>query len=90
MTLTVGLGAPERAEFAYFGEETDRGIRAEKLDEGLDILTGLWAGKPYSYNGKHYQIDKIKFRPTTLQTPRIPIWVGGYWPNIAPFRRAAR
>jgi alkanesulfonate monooxygenase SsuD/methylene tetrahydromethanopterin reductase-like flavin-dependent oxidoreductase (luciferase family) len=90
LILTVGLGEPEKAEFAYFGEETDRHIRAEKLDEGLDILTGLWSGKPFSYAGKHYQIEKVRFQPATLQKPRIPIWVGGYWPNKAPFRRAAR
>lgn len=90
LTLTAGLGIPEGPEFAVFGEETGLRIRAEKLDEGLDILAGLWTGKPFSYSGKHYQIDKIKFRPTPLQTPRIPIWVGGYWPNRAPFRRAAR
>ncbi len=90
LTLTVGLGAPDQAEFACFGEEIDRRIRAEKLDEGLDILTGLWTGKPFSYSGKHYKIEKIKFCPATLQAPRIPVWVGGYWPNKAPFRRAAR
>jgi alkanesulfonate monooxygenase SsuD/methylene tetrahydromethanopterin reductase-like flavin-dependent oxidoreductase (luciferase family) len=90
LTITVGLGAPEKAEFAYFGEPVDPRIRAEKLDEGLNILTGLWTGKPFSYKGMHYQIDKIKFRPATLQKPRIPVWVGGYWPNRAPFRRAAR
>ena len=25
-----------------------------------------------------------------MQSPRIPIWVGGFWPNRAPFRCAAR
>lgn len=90
LTLTVGLGEPEQAEFAYFGEQTDRRIRAEKLDEGLDILVGLWTGKPFSYRGRHHHIEKIKFRPAALQSPRIPVWVGGYWPNKAPFRRAAR
>ena len=90
LTLTVGLGAPAEPEFASFGEEADPRIRAEKLDEGLDILNGLWTGKPLSYSGKHYQIDRVKFRPAPLQAPRIPIWVGGYWPSPAPFRRAAR
>jgi alkanesulfonate monooxygenase SsuD/methylene tetrahydromethanopterin reductase-like flavin-dependent oxidoreductase (luciferase family) len=31
-----------------------------------------------------------QFRPRPLQQPRIPIWVGGTWPNRRPFRRAAR
>lgn len=90
LTLTVGLGEPASTEFEYFGEQPDPRIRAEKLDEGLDILAGLWTGKPYSHQGKHYQIDMIKFRPATFQKPRIPLWVGGYWPRKAPFRRAAR
>jgi hypothetical protein len=32
----------------------------------------------------------MKFLPRPLQQPRIPIWVGGWWPNKPPLRRAAR
>ncbi len=46
------MGAPETG-FDKFGEETDRKIRAELLDEGLDIITGLWRGQPFNYSGKH-------------------------------------
>jgi len=60
------------------------------LDEGLDILTGLWSGKPFAYTGRHYQVRDTQFIPTPIQSPRIPIWVAGNWPNKAPFRRAAR
>jgi alkanesulfonate monooxygenase SsuD/methylene tetrahydromethanopterin reductase-like flavin-dependent oxidoreductase (luciferase family) len=90
LILGVGLGAPADAEFAYFGEEPDARTRAAKLDEGLEILAGLWRGKPFAFQGKHFQIQKTVFLPTPLQKPRIPIWVGGWWPNPAPFRRAAR
>ena len=54
--LAVGLGAPESG-FQMFGEETDRKIRAELLDEGLDIVTGLWSGQSFSYSGKHYTVS---------------------------------
>ena len=30
------------------------------------------------------------FWPRPHQEPRIPVWVGGFWPNKPPFRRAAR
>jgi alkanesulfonate monooxygenase SsuD/methylene tetrahydromethanopterin reductase-like flavin-dependent oxidoreductase (luciferase family) len=90
LVLSVGLGEPADTEFAYFGEDPDPRVRAEKLDEGLDILAGLWSGKRFGYQGKHYQIEKVTFLPTPQQKPRIPIWVGGFWPNKAPFRRAAR
>ena len=90
LILGVGLGDPADAEYAFFGEDPHPRVRAEKLDEGLAILAGLWSGKRFSFQGKHYQIEKMTFRPTPLQKPRIPIWVGGFWPNRAPFRRAAR
>jgi alkanesulfonate monooxygenase SsuD/methylene tetrahydromethanopterin reductase-like flavin-dependent oxidoreductase (luciferase family) len=37
LVLVVGLGAVDTG-FANAGEETDRRLRAERLDEGLDIL----------------------------------------------------
>src|SRR5947209_19214364 len=55
LILAVGLGAIDTG-FIQFGEETDRKKRAELLDEGLDILTGLWKGQPFSYEGKHYHV----------------------------------
>jgi len=35
-------------------------------------------------------MKNCKFLPTLVQTPRIPIWVGGFWSHKRPFRRAAR
>lgn len=90
LILSVGLGTPEDTEYAAFGENPQIKVHAEKLDEGLEILNGLWSGKPFSFQGVHYQLEKMAFRPTPVQKPRIPIWVGGFWPNKAPFRRAAR
>lgn len=89
LTLTVGLGHPPEADFAQFGEDPDPRVRAAKLDEGLEVLVGLWSGKRFSYTGAHYQIAPSVFLPRPVQTPRIPIWVGGFWPHTAPFRRAA-
>ena len=90
LILSVGLGDPVHWEYGFFGEETDAKIRAQKLDEGLDIVTGLWTGEPFSYDGQHYQLEEMRFLPPPVQIPRIPIWVGGYWPRRRPFRRAVR
>lgn len=89
--LSVGLGAPESG-FAAFGEVTDRKIRAELLDEGLDILTGLWRGQPFSYPGKHYRVQPTDFMlpPPPVQQPRIPIWVVGAWPSEKSMQRVLR
>ena len=88
LTLGVGLGAPN--EFTAFGEDSDNKVRAAKLDEGLEILAGLWKGKPFEHHGHAYQLERTTFQPPCLQQPRIPVWVGGWWPTKAPFRRAAR
>lgn len=89
--LAVGLGAIDTG-FAEFGEETDRKQRAELLDEGLEILTGLWKGQPFQFTGQHYQVKPTKFMPPPppVQQPRIPIWVVGAWPSKKSMARAAR
>jgi alkanesulfonate monooxygenase SsuD/methylene tetrahydromethanopterin reductase-like flavin-dependent oxidoreductase (luciferase family) len=88
LVLGVGLGADPDAEFAAFGEDADARVRAEKLDEGLDVLTKLWRGKRVQHRGRHFRVARTTFLPSPRQTPRIPIWVGGTWPNRAPLRRA--
>ncbi|MFW9834193.1 MAG: LLM class flavin-dependent oxidoreductase [Candidatus Thorarchaeota archaeon] len=90
LVLGVGIGAPPDVEFEYFGEVRDDKKRAEMLDEGLEIITGLWTGEPFSFKGVHYNLEEMTFLPKPKQDPRIPIWVGGGIPNKAPFRRAAR
>jgi hypothetical protein len=90
MILGVGLGGKESCDYGRFGEADDYKVLAEKLEESLDIITGLWTGKQFSYNGKHYHLQTGVFLPRPKQKPRIPIWVGGFWPRRAPFRRAAK
>ena len=49
--------------------------RAKLLDDGLERLSGYWAGE---------------FEPLPVQRPRIPVWVAARWPSRRPVRRAAR
>src|SRR4029077_12053176 len=90
MILGTGLGAPVADEYASFGDTTDTRVLAERLDEGLHALDLLWAGKPVTYQGNQVTIDDVVFQPTPVQRPRVPVWVGGIWPNKAPMRRAGR
>jgi hypothetical protein len=90
LILGVGLGVPAATEFAAFGEETDVKVRAQKLDEGLAILTGLWSGEPFEFEGRHYKIQRTRFLPAPVQQPRIPIWAAAIWDREGPLRRAAR
>jgi probable F420-dependent oxidoreductase len=89
--LIVGVGIGDRPEeFSRFGDEPDARVRAGMLDEGLQVLTGLLSGEPFSFHGAHFHIDHALLLPRPVQEPRIPIWVGGTWPRKPAFRRAAR
>jgi hypothetical protein len=90
LILPVGLGALDDGGFGKVGEPTDRKTRAELLDESLEILTGLWSGRPFSYQGRHYHLDEMTFLPPPVQSPRIPIWVVGAWPREKSMRRVLR
>jgi probable F420-dependent oxidoreductase len=90
MILGAGLGEPVDDEYGALGDTTDRRVLARRLDEGLEALDRLWSGDPVTYHGEHVTIDDITFRPTPVQRPRVPIWIGGMWPNKPPMRRAAR
>lgn len=65
-------------------------MRARKLDEGLQVLTGLWREDNFAFAGEHYKVEQATINPKPLQSPRIPIWVVGGWPRRGPFRRAAQ
>jgi len=90
LVVGVGLGSQPREEFAVFGEDPEPRRRHELIDEGLDIVCGLWSGQPFSYEGQHYRVAESLFVPSPIQRPRPPIWIGGRWPTRRSFRRAAR
>jgi alkanesulfonate monooxygenase SsuD/methylene tetrahydromethanopterin reductase-like flavin-dependent oxidoreductase (luciferase family) len=89
LTLAVGLGAVDTG-FANVGELTDRRIRAQRLDEALDMLNGLWSGESFSYTGEHFQVSDVSLGFTPLQQPRIPIWAAGAWPREKSMQRVLR
>ncbi len=90
LVLPVGLGATDDGGFSKVGEPTDKKVRAELLDESLEILTGLWSGEPFSFEGEHYKVEEMTFLPKPIQSPRIPIWVVGAWPSRKSMNRALR
>lgn len=87
--LGVGLGVPVDQDFAMFGERSDDRLRAELLDEGLELISALWSGEHVRHEGEHFDVDTT-LRPPPVQQPRPPIWIAGQWPNKRPFERAAR
>ena len=89
--LAVGLGAIE-TELPSTGEVTDLRGRAERLDEGIDLIRALWAGQA-SFHGRHYDYESERADLVevgrAVQGP-IPIWVVGLWPRPRSMQRVLR
>ena len=92
--VELGLGAgwfdTEHAAYGIpFGSSF--GERFERLEEQLEIITGMWSTPPdgrYSHAGKHYTLTDSPALPKPAQQ-RLPIIIGGYGPKRTP-RLAAR
>ena len=88
--LTLGVGIANGDELPQTGEELDAKVRGRMLDEGLDVLTAAWSGETVHHRGEHYVVDGVRFLPTPVQRPGIPVWVAARYGNRAPLRRAAK
>ncbi|MGO9660549.1 MAG: LLM class flavin-dependent oxidoreductase [Acidimicrobiales bacterium] len=51
--------------------------RFDRLEDTLEIITRLFTGEVVSYKGRTISLDQAQMRPTPVQQPRPPIWVGG-------------
>lgn len=90
LVFGAGLGFTLPAEFGTWGEPVRPREVAQRLDEGLEVLAGLWSGERVDFHGEQLTAADVTFRPTPLQRPRPPVWIGCNWPNRLPLRRAAR
>ncbi|CAL2068647.1 Luciferase-like protein [Streptomyces murinus] len=86
----AGLGGPVEDEYESFGDTAAPRELAGRLDEGLELLALFWSGEPVDHQGPHYTARDVTLLPATVQRPRPPVWIGGFWPRRAPMRRAAR
>ena len=89
--LAVGVGAVD-TDLPETGELTSLRDRAERLDEGIDLIHALWDGQT-SYQGQHYRYQTGRLDLTRAGRPvqqRIPLWVVGVWPRPKSLRRVLR
>ncbi len=81
--LELSLGA------AWFDKEhTELGIpfpatgsRFDLLEDALEIVQRLFTGEVVSYEGKVVSLRDAQLRPTPVQRPHPPIWIGGSGPR---------
>jgi len=85
--LGIGAGWYEAEHSAYGIPFPSLGERFDRLEEQLEIITGLWetpAGSTFSFAGKHYQLADSPALPKPSQQPRPPVLVGGGGPRRTP------
>ncbi|MEV4461886.1 LLM class F420-dependent oxidoreductase [Microbispora sp. NPDC049633] len=76
--LGLGTGWFEEEHTAYGIPFPSLGERFERLEEQLEIVTGLWAAaKPFSFEGAHYRLADSPALPKPAQRPRPPVIIGG-------------
>ncbi|HVN50172.1 MAG TPA: LLM class F420-dependent oxidoreductase [Acidimicrobiales bacterium] len=90
--LGIGAGWYDDEHVAYGIPFPPLGERFERLEEQLEIITGLWNTPDdgqYSFEGKHYTIVGSPALPKPVQAGGPPVIVGG-WGAVRTPRLAAR
>jgi probable F420-dependent oxidoreductase len=74
----LGLGAGwARDEYDRAGLPFDPpGVRVSRLQEALQVLKGLWADGPLTFEGSHYHIKQLDSFPKPIQRPHPPLLLG--------------
>ncbi|RJL34233.1 LLM class F420-dependent oxidoreductase [Bailinhaonella thermotolerans] len=89
--LGLGTGWFDAEHTAYGIPFPSLGERFERLEEQLEIITGLWAtpeGERFSYESRHYRLADSPALPKPAQ-PKPPVIIGGAGVRRTP-RLAAR
>ncbi|TGD89199.1 LLM class F420-dependent oxidoreductase [Mycolicibacterium sp. CH28] len=76
----IGAGWFEAEHLAYAIPFPPLGERFDRLEEQLDIITGLWttpAGQTFDYDGTYYTVKDSPALPKPAQDPHPPIVIGG-------------
>ncbi len=50
--------------------------RMERLEEGVQLIRLLMTQDDAHYEGRHYRLDGVTYRPPPVQQPHPPIWIG--------------
>nr|WP_202422315.1 LLM class F420-dependent oxidoreductase [Gordonia sp. SID5947] len=78
--LGLGAGWYEAEHSAYGIPFPPLGERFDRLEESLEIITGLWTtpeGETFDHPGGHYPVSESPALPKPTQSPRPPIIIGG-------------
>lgn len=75
--LGLGAGWLEAEHRAYGLAFPPPKERVDRLEEQLEVITGLWTRDPFSFDGRQYRLASCSFTPKPVQRPHPPLIVGG-------------
>ncbi|MGN6299676.1 MAG: TIGR03621 family F420-dependent LLM class oxidoreductase [Angustibacter sp.] len=77
LDVAVGAGWNE-PEYTAIGLPFDPiRVRQARLAEAVQVLKGCLSSGPFSFTGEHYTITDYDGRPTPVQQPHPPFFIGG-------------
>ncbi|MEU5884221.1 LLM class F420-dependent oxidoreductase [Spirillospora sp. NPDC047279] len=88
----IGTGWFEEEHTAYGIPFPSLNERFERLEEQLEIITGLWrtpAGSTYGFEGEHYTLANSPALPKPAQAEGPPVLIGGFGAKRTPRLAAA-
>jgi F420-dependent oxidoreductase-like protein len=77
----IGAGWAENEHTMLGLEFGTRKDRADRLEESVQIIRGLWTQPRTTFTGEHYQLQDAVAEPKPVQQPYPPIWIGGSGPK---------
>jgi alkanesulfonate monooxygenase SsuD/methylene tetrahydromethanopterin reductase-like flavin-dependent oxidoreductase (luciferase family) len=86
LILGTGLGSDEFGDLSRFGETTSLPTLSAMYDEGLEVVRGVWSGRPVRHDGQHYHVTLGEGVPDPHP---IPVWVASLTGHPRVMRRAA-
>jgi G6PDH family F420-dependent oxidoreductase len=76
----LGVGTGEALNEHIFGDAwPELDVRLEMLEEAIEIMRGLWAGRNFSHHGKHYTVENARIY--TLPEKPVEILISGFGPK---------
>ena len=81
LQLGVGVGgafnAMQQAEWR--NAQVNQRTRAPRLEEMMQVIKGLGNQEPFSFAGRHFELDDVVMQPTPVQDNGVPVYLGVHW-----------
>jgi alkanesulfonate monooxygenase SsuD/methylene tetrahydromethanopterin reductase-like flavin-dependent oxidoreductase (luciferase family) len=72
--LDVGIGRGGTLQ-DYQTFQSDRADSRDRVEEGVALMRECWTGRPFDFQGRFHQAERLHARPAPAQRPHPPLYV---------------